>query len=68
MFIIIILSYRSICHLLNVSDENTKCLIITFDNVKYCLLQYFEIHIMYSSLVTKVAELECYVSFKLINM
>ena len=68
MFMIIILSYRSICHLWNVSDENIKCLIITFDNVKYCLLQDFEIHIIYSSLVTKVAKLECSMSFKLINM
>ena len=43
---IIILSYGSICHLWNVSHENTKGIIITFNNVKYHSLQYFEIHIM----------------------
>ena len=65
---IIILSRRNICHLRNVSDENIKGLIITFNNVKYCLLRYFEIHIIKSSLVTKVTELECFMNFKLRNM
>ena len=65
---IIILSPRNICHLWNVSHENIKGLIITFNNVKYCLLQYFEIHILKSLLVTKVTELECFMNFKLRNM